>query len=122
MSELIYQDEQGNETRRMTKGKGRPPKGAVKQEDGVEKGNFIVKAGSEVSAPRMTPEYITTDESGNEIEPRTLKGRGRPKPNFVKQTDGPNMGHWVKVVKAETIVETPTETVVETTVEEVVNV
>jgi len=114
MSELIYQDEQGNEINRVTKGKGRPPKGAVRQENG----DFIIKAGTAVSEPRIVPEYITVDEQGKEIEPRTSKGRGRPKPGFEKQTDGDLQGHWVKVVKAEVAV---AETVVETTAEETIN-
>jgi len=105
MSELIYQDEQGNEINRVTKTKGRPPKGAVRQENG----DFIVKAGSVVAAPRFSPEYITVDEQGKEIEPRGSKGRGRAKPGFEKQTDGVFQGHWVKVVKAETVVETKAE-------------
>jgi len=105
MSELIYQDEQGNEIRRLTKGKGRPPKGSVRQENG----DFIVKAGSVVSEPRFSPEYITVDDQGKELEPRISKGRGRAKPGFEKQSDGPFQGHWVKVVKSETVVETKVE-------------
>jgi len=118
MSELIYVDESGNETKRVTKGRGRPPVGAVKQEDGPEKGNFIVSPVTD-SATRFVPEYVTVDETGTEVAPRVAKGRGRPKPGYAKAEDGDFVGHWVKVasIVAQEATEVPTETVVETKVE-----
>jgi len=108
MSELIYVDANGTEIKRVTKGRGRPPTGAVKQEDG----NFIV---SPVvgGTTRFIPEYVTVDASGTEVAPRVSKGRGRAKPGYTKADDGPFVGHWVKTVTAE-VVEAKTETVVET--------
>jgi len=93
MAELIYVDENGTELRREVKGRGRPPKGSVKQEDG----NFIVHPGVE----RQVVEYIDVNEGGDVLS-RQEKGRGRPKPDYTKMTDGKYAGHWVKVV-AETV-------------------
>jgi len=89
MAELIYVDEDGTELRREAKGRGRPPKGSVKQEDG----NFIVSPVEK----RQVVEYIDVNEGGDVLS-RTEKGRGRPKPDYVKMPDGKYVGHWVKVV------------------------
>lgn len=114
MSEVIYQDENGIETKRVVKGKGRPPKDAVRQENG----DFIVRVGVVVpGAPKaeyIVPQYITVDATGTELVPRTNKGRGRAKPGFTKMEDGPFKGHWVmtqtvapvEAPKAEVIVKT----------------
>ena len=109
MSELIYVDENGNETKRVTKGRGRPPTGSVRQENG----DFIVSPVEAKRSTRFIPQYVTVDASGTEVVPRQDKGRGRAKPDYVKATDGPFVGHWVKTVSAE-VVEAKTETVVET--------
>ena len=107
MSELIYVDESGNETKRVTKGRGRPPAGAVKQDDG----NFIVSPVTE-KVTRFVPEYVTLDESGTEVGTRVAKGRGRPKPGYTKVTQGVLAGHWVKTAEAVVAPEATTETVV----------
>jgi len=94
MAELIYVDENGAELSREVKGRGRPPRGSVKQEDG----NFIVHP---VEIERQVVEYIDVNEGGNVLS-RTEKGRGRPRPDYTKMTDGEHIGHWVKVI-AETV-------------------
>jgi len=88
MTELIFVDEKGKEQRRETKGPGRPPRGAVKQEDG----NFIVHPVEE----KFIPFYIEPDGT------RTPKGRGRGRPGYEKITKGENAGHWMiaKTAKA----------------------
>lgn len=93
MAEMIYVDENGNELRRETKGKGRPPRGAKKQEDG----NFIVHP---VKDETFHPEYVDLDSEGNVLS-RSPKGRGRAKPGYVKQEDGEYKGHWTKTVTNE---------------------
>lgn len=93
MTEMIYVDENGNELRRETKGRGRPPRGAEKQEDG----NFIVRP---LKDETFHPEYVDLDAEGNVLS-RSLKGRGRAKPGYVKQEDGEHKGHWVKKVTEE---------------------
>lgn len=120
MAELIYVDEEGKELRRETKGKGRPPRGAEKQIEGDEAGNWIVKP--TVETARFKPEYVTLDTDGNEVAvelkddegklvARLAKGRGRPKPGFTKQTEGDYAGHWTKVVGEDSETdETPAET------------
>jgi len=90
---IIFVDANGKELSRSVKGKGRPPRGCVKQANG----DFVV---SPLTSPtRFIPEYITLDESGKEVS-RVAKGRGRPKPGFVKQNGGVNDGHWVLVQTA----------------------
>ncbi len=91
MAELIYVDENGKELRREQKGRGRPPRGSVKQDDG----NFIVNPVDSVE--RQVVEYIDVSEGGDVIS-RESKGRGRPRPGYTKQEDGEHAGHWVKVV------------------------
>lgn len=92
MAELIYVDDAGNELKRETKGRGRPPRGAEKQEDG----NWIVRPVEQAKTvgPVM---YIDLDDSGNEIS-RRPKGRGRAKEGYTKVTEGENQGHWVKTI------------------------
>ena len=97
MAELIYVDENGAELRRETKGKGRPPRGAVKQENG----DFLV---APIVDETFHPEYLDVDAEGNVLS-RSPKGRGRAKPGYEKQEGGVLSGHWVKVVSDET--ETP---------------
>jgi len=94
MAELIYVDENGTELERKVKGRGRPPKGSIKQEDG----NFIVHP---VDVKHQVVDYIDVNEGGDVVS-RTEKGRGRSKPGYTKMTDGDHAGHWVKVV-AETV-------------------
>jgi hypothetical protein len=119
MAELIYVDAEGNELSRKVKGKGRPPRGAVKQDNG----DFIVSPVAD--AVRFTPEYITfgpdgeiavelKDADGNLVS-RLAKGRGRPKPGFTKLTEGEYAGHWTKVFDADgnAVDETVVATVVE---------
>ncbi|MFW6172904.1 MAG: hypothetical protein ACOC5T_04095 [Elusimicrobiota bacterium] len=90
MAEMIYVDDNGNELRREIKGKGRPPRGSEKQENG----DFIVRP---VKDETFHPEYVDLDSEGNVLS-RSLKGRGRAKPGYVKQTDGEYKGHWLKTV------------------------
>ena len=117
MSEVIYQDENGVETGRKVKGKGRPPKNSVLQPNG----DLIVRVGTVVDGtpaePRIVPEYITIDAAGTAT--RSPKGRGRSKLGYTKMEDGPYKGHWMKV-EAVVPVEAKVETVVETQVEETV--
>ena len=89
MSQIIWLDEDGNELKREKKGRGRPPKGSVKRDDG----NIYVSPGSQED--RFVPKYITLDNNGEVIE-EAAKGRGRPKPGFEKMDTGDYQGHWVK--------------------------
>jgi len=90
MAELIYVDGNGTELKREVKGRGRPPRGSVKQEDG----NFIVHP---VEVKRQVVEYIDVNEGGDILN-REDKGRGRPRPDYTKMTDGEHEGHWVRIV------------------------
>ncbi len=78
---IIWLDDKGEEVRREKKGRGRPPKGTEKRDDG----NFYVQP----STVDDTIYYVTTDTDGKVIS-KTPKGRGRPKPGFEKAADG----HW----------------------------
>ena len=90
MAEMIFVDENGNELRREPKGKGRPPRGAERQDNG----DFIVRP---VQDETFHPEYVDLDAEGNVLS-RSLKGRGRAKPGYEKQDSGDFEGHWVKTV------------------------
>ena len=94
MAELIFLDEDGKETHREQKGRGRPPRGSEKQEDG----NFIVRFTEKIE--RQVVEYIDVSEGGDVIS-RENKGRGRPRPDYTKMTDGEHIGHWVRMVTEE---------------------
>lgn len=91
MAELIYVDENGQELERKVKGRGRPPKGSVKQEDG----SFIVHPVEEIE--RQVVNYIDVNEGGDVLSSEE-KGRGRPRQGYTKMTDGEHVGHWVKVI------------------------
>ena len=91
MAELIYLDVDGKETHRKIKGKGRPPKGSVKQDNG----DFIVHPVEVIE--RQVVKYIDVNEGGDVLSSED-KGRGRPKTGYTKMTDGEHIGHWVKVV------------------------
>ena len=84
MALMIWLDNNGDELHRETKGKGRPPRGAVRKEDG----NFYICQKPEED---KTIYYIVTNSQG-QIVKRTPKGRGRPKPGFEKGLDG----NWYK--------------------------
>ena len=88
MADLVYLDANGVEIKRMPKGRGRPPKGSEKREDG---NIYVLPPTAETSKAK----YIVLDKDGNKVseEPR---GRGRPKPDFVKVEEGEFKGHWVK--------------------------
>ena len=88
MSQIVWLDANGAETKREEKKRGRPPKGSEKRADG----NFYVPA---TASETPKSKYITLDKDGNKIseEPR---GPGRPKPDFIKAEDGEFKGHWVK--------------------------
>jgi hypothetical protein len=88
MADLVFLDNDGNEVSRKVKGKGRPPKGAEKREDG----NFYVTA---VVSETSKPKYIVLDKDGNKVSEEP-KGKGRPKPDFVKAEEGEFKGNWVK--------------------------
>ena len=83
MAVIIWIDENGKEKKRETKGRGRPPKGSEKRDDG----NFYVKD-VDVDIDNSIY-YVVTDENGEVIR-KEIKGRGRPKPGFQKAADG----HW----------------------------
>jgi len=89
MADIVWMDEDGNELKREKKGRGRPPKGSVKKDNG----DFHILPGS--TEIRFVPKYITIDSSGDVIE-EADKGRGRPKPGFEKMDAGDHKGHWVK--------------------------
>ena len=79
MALIIWQDGNGKELHKETKGNGRPPRGAVRKEDG----HFYVEQKPEED---QTIYYITQDSKGTILE-KTPKGRGRPKPGFEKGID-----------------------------------
>ena len=94
MSNIVYFNKDGVETHRAIKSKGRPPKGAVKTEDG----DFHIFPQDEVVKEGIF--YIIQDEDGSIIS-KEPKGRGRSKPGYEKREDG----NWYKT---ETMVlETP---------------
>ena len=83
MAYVIWLDEEGVETRRTKKARGRPPKGSERRKDG----NWYV-----VPGVNDTLIYaIILDPDGNVLS-KEPKGRGRPKPGFEKKDDG----HWYK--------------------------
>ena len=86
MSKILYYDEDGNIASEEEKGKGRPPKGATKDENG----NFHVHPQEE---PEQTM-YVTISASGDVT--REVKGRGRNRTGYVLMTDGEHKGHYVK--------------------------
>ena len=89
----IVVDDNGNEVSREPAGRGRPPQGSYRDDDG----NLVVPQ-SAVSKPQKDAvQYIDCDVDGNEIS-RSPKGRGRPKPGYTKQPDG----NWLKVVSDQT--------------------
>ncbi|MBT7349187.1 hypothetical protein HN803_00105 [candidate division WWE3 bacterium] len=94
MAQLIYVDADGKETHREVKGRGRPPKGSVKQESG----DFIVHPVEDIE--RQVVDYIDVNEGGDVLT-RSSKGRGRPKNGYTKMTDGEHVGHWVKIVSVD---------------------
>ena len=91
MAQLIYVDADGKETHREVKGRGRPPKGSVKQESG----DFIVHPVEDIE--RQVVKYIDVNEGGDLLSTED-KGRGRPRPGYTKMTDGAHVGNWVKVI------------------------
>ena len=88
MNEMIYVDENGKELRREPKGRGKPPKNAVKQADG----NWLVHPRKEEVREAIL--YVDLDKKGRAIR-KTEKGRGKPKPGYIKATEGKWAGHWV---------------------------
>jgi hypothetical protein len=89
MAEIVWVDENGQELKREPKGRGRPPKGAEKRDDG----NFYVPP---VEESRFVSKYIVLDDDGNVLEEEP-KGRGRAKPGFEKMDEGQYKGHWLKI-------------------------
>jgi hypothetical protein len=87
MSFIVWLDADGKEIRREKKQRGRPPKGSVKKEDG----NFYVSPSNEDE----TIYYIETDTKGKVLS-KIPRGRGRPRPGFVKN---PADGHWYRSQK-----------------------
>ena len=80
MANIIFFDKDGQETKREIKGKGRPPRGAVK----TENGDFHVFP----VEPQVTGSfYIEVDDEGNETS-RETKGRGRNRPDYEQREDG----------------------------------
>lgn len=89
MADIIWVDGNGTEIKREVKGRGRPPKGAERREDG----NLYVSPSSSIE--KFVPKYITLDSSGNVVKTED-KGRGRAKPGFEKASEGSHEGHWVR--------------------------
>ena len=89
MSQIIWVDEDGSELKRERKGRGRPPKGLVRRDDG----NFYVVLGT--MEDRFVSKYITLDVDGKVVD-ESDRGRGRPKPGFEKMDSGEHQGHWVR--------------------------
>ena len=87
MATMIYVDARGREKSRKVVGRGRPPLGAVRQDNG----DFKVFPVPE--KPKTF--YLTLDKIGR-VARKVVKGRGRTKPEFVLQTDGKHKGHYVK--------------------------
>lgn len=84
MAYIIWTDENGKEIHKEKKGKGRPPRGAIRGEDG----NFYVKQQPDVDLKKY---YIVVDAKGNVLE-KVQKSRGRAKPGFKRGQDG----NWYK--------------------------
>ncbi len=89
MSELVYLDKDGKELQRETKGKGRPPLGSVRGEDG----NFYVHP---VDKTHKKSYYVDLDHKGDVIS-RVQKGRGRTRKGYDQHADG----DWYKTVPVE---------------------
>lgn len=89
MAELVYLDVDGKEVKREVKGRGRPPKGSEKRDDG----NFYVPASAVVDTVKA--KYITLDKDGNKVSEEP-KGKGRSRTDFQLASDGEFKGHWVK--------------------------
>ena len=89
----IFLDAEGKEERREPLGRGRPPQGSSRDDDG----NLVCPHVERAIV--VSPQYIEVDDEGNETS-RTAKGRGRPKAGYEKQDDGPFNGHWIKVAAA----------------------
>lgn len=83
MAFIIWLDDDEKEIKRQKKGRGRPPRGTERREDG----NFYV---SQIHEDR-TIYYVVRNADGTVI--KTPKGRGRPKPGFAKGAGG----HWYEV-------------------------
>ena len=87
MAQIIWIDADGTELKREVKGRGRPPKGADRRDDG----NFYISPSNE---ERFIPKYITLDGDGKVVA-EAARGRGRAKPGFEKMETGEYQGHWV---------------------------
>jgi len=97
MSEIVYFDSKGIEIRRVSKTRGRPPKGSVRQPDG----NFHICEGlapaiviqNNNNGVNPTPIkskntfIVYIDSQGNETR-RIPKTRGRPPRNSIHKPDG----------------------------------
>jgi len=101
MAEIIYVDANGNELLRETKGRGRPPRGSEKQDNG----DIIVHP---VVDTTFHPEYV--DIVDGVVVSRSSKGRGKAKPGYVKMVDGEHKGHWVKSAVDELLTTEPVMT------------
>lgn len=101
----IFLDAEGEEVKREEIGRGRPPQGSYRDDDG----NLVCPYVEQAIV--VSPEYIEVDDEGKEVS-RTAKGRGRPKAGYEKQDDGPFKGHWLKVAS------TPEESDEQTTSED----
>jgi len=86
----IFLDAEGKEERREPLGRGRPPQGSHRDDDG----NLVCPHVERAIV--VSPQYIEVDDEGKEVS-RTAKGRGRPKAGYEKQDSGPFNGHWIKV-------------------------
>ena len=89
MSQIIWIDAEGKEIKREVKGRGRPPRGADKRDDG----NFYVSPSQ--AEERFAPKYLVLDSTGKVVQ-EEQKGRGRAKPGFEKAAEGEHQGHWIK--------------------------
>jgi hypothetical protein len=100
MSEIVWLDENNQEIKRETKGRGRPPRGSEKRDDG----NFYVTPSANAKEERFVPKYIVLDANDNVVSEEN-RGKGRARAGFQKASDGEFKGHWVKTEEVKTEVE-----------------
>jgi len=91
---LIWLDDDGNEVKREEKGRGRPPRGFEKRDDG----NYYHSPEPEVDPD--APYFIWLDGDGEEIR-RESKGDKRKTMEFEKRDDGNFYNQQLKVEKVD---------------------
>jgi len=86
MAKIFVYDVNGDVVETKEKGRGRPPKNAVVDDDG----NLHVHPQSE----SFKPMYVTIMPDGEVVKEE--KGRGCPRKDFPLASDGEYKGHFVK--------------------------